>query len=125
MTATKTVRPVGAKIDRGSGRGGKPARKPAGGTTATGSKGVTGRKSSFLAKVSVNVADEIRGFGEIISLGDVAECFNVTSPTVRKWIASNYLPEGFFPEGCTDRKLYVKTSDVVSSIRAAIANMAG
>ena len=117
MPATKAV--------RGSSRGGKAIRKSAASTTATDSKVRTGRKSTFLSKAHVNVAGTIRGFGDIISLGDVADVFGVTSQTVRKWIADGHLPEAFFPEGYTDRKLYVKTGDVAVKISAAITSQAG
>lgn len=118
MPATKAVRTE--KVIRGGAKNGEVIQKPAAGTTSTGSKVRAGRKSSFLSKAHANVSATIRSFGDIISLGDVANVFGVTSQTVRKWVADGYLPEGFFPEGYTDRKLYVKTSDVAFKINAAI-----
>ena len=106
MPANKTVRPE--KVTRGGDI----------------SKARPGRKSSFLSKANAKVCASIREFGGIISLGDLADVFDVTSQTVRKWIAAGYLPEAFFPQGHSDRKLYVKAADAMSKINAAIANQA-
>ena len=93
-------------------------RKPPVGDNGTGSR--RGRASTFDQKISPTLLKSIPAYGEFISVVDVADVFGVTTQTVRKWIAGGYLPEAFVPIGYTDRKLYVRTGEIVSKIAARL-----
>lgn len=99
---------------RGSSSGAKTPREPARGAAG----GRRGRPNTFVQKIDPSILKQITSFGEYISVVDAAGVFGVTTQTVRKWIASGYLPEAFFPEGSIDRKLYMRTSGVIGKIHA-------
>ena len=108
--------PVTKSATHGRSNGAKAPREPA----RVAAVGRRGRPNAFVQKIGPSILKPIASFGDYISVVDAAEVFGVTTQTVRKWIGAGWLPLAFFPEGLTDRKMYMRTSEVISNINAKL-----